>query len=90
MTTATTRKIRPIEQHMIETEGFYLAKVTMFRQDRMTGGVSNIVDTYEGYIKVADCGIVDMIRPEANMRSHFKTKILTVSQRLISIEKIEA
>jgi len=88
MTTAT--KIRPIEQHMIDTQGFYFAKVTMFSQDYMTGGVSDRVESYQGYIKQIDCGIIYMIRPEANMRSNNKTQILTVSQRLISVEKFGA
>jgi hypothetical protein len=86
----TATKIRPIEQHMIDTKGFYLAKVTMFSQDYMTGGVSDTVESYEGYIKESDCGIIWMIRPEANMRSNNKTTILTVSQRLISVERIAA
>jgi len=89
MTTAT--KIRPIEQHMMDTKGFYLAKVTMYRQDYATGAASNIVDTYTGYVRQNnEGGIVWMVRPEANMRSRFKTTILTVAQRLISIEKIGA
>ena len=87
MTTAT--KIRPVEQFLIDTEGFYFARVVMYRQDS-NGGVSQTVDVYEGLIKEIDCGIVYMVRPEANMRSRFKTQICTVSQRVISIEKLGA
>jgi len=82
---ATINKIRPVEQHMIDTESFYLAKVTMYRQDQKTGGVSDIVETYEGYVKQVG-GIIWKIRSSANMRSNFKKDICTVSQRLISIE----
>jgi hypothetical protein len=90
MTTATTNKVRPVEQFLIDEEGFYFAKVTMYRQDRMTGSKSDIVETYEGFIKQTASGIIYSIRPQASMRSHNKTEILTVSQRLISIETIKA
>ena len=86
MTTAIARKVRPVEQFMADNYGFYFAKVTMYRQDRMTGSKSDIVDTYEGYIRQDDAGIVWSIRPQASMRSNFKQEICTVSQRLISIE----
>ena len=82
-------KIRPVEQYLKDTDGFYLARVTMYRQDYRTGKRSEIVDTYEGYIKDIECGIIYKIRPQASMRSRFKTEICTVSQRLISIEKLE-
>lgn len=87
---ATTRKIRPVEQYLMDTQdGWFFAKVTMYRQD-WTGEASDIVDIYEGLVKQHDCGIIDMVRPQANMRSRFKTTICTVSQRLISIEKVGA
>ena len=88
MTTATTRKIRPIEQHLVDTKDFYYAKVTMYKQNPFNGERTNDIETYEGFVKQVECGIVYKIRPEANMRSRYQTQILTVSQRLISIEKI--
>jgi hypothetical protein len=89
-TVATENKVRPIEQHMIDTQGFYFAKVTMYRQNQVTGYASDIVETFEGCVKQDKSGIIFMVRPEANMRSNNKTKICTVSQRLISIEKVGA
>lgn len=87
----TTKKIRPVEQYLMDTQdGWFFAKVVMYRQDRRTGEASDIIDIYEGLVKQHDCGIIDMVRPEANMRSRFKTTICTVSQRLISIEKVGA
>lgn len=88
MSTATTKKIRPIEQHLIDTQDFFYAKVTMYKQNPFTGERTDIVESYEGFVKQVECGIVYKIRPEANMRSRYQTQILTVSQRLISIEKI--
>lgn len=84
--TSTTVKLNNIQKYMIEEEGFYFAKVTMFKQDSRTGGASDIVETYEGLIKQEDCGIIWMVRPEANMRSNYKRQILTVDTRLISVE----
>lgn len=88
MTTAT--KIRPVEQYMMDTDGFYLAKVVMYKQHQYTGLPTDIVETFEGCIKESDCGIIWMIRPESNMRSRNRVRILTVSQRLISVERIGA
>jgi hypothetical protein len=82
----TAAKLSNIEKYMIEEEGFYFAKVTMFKQDGYAGGASNIVETYEGLIKESESGIIWMVRPQANMRSNFKTQILTVSSRTISVE----
>ena len=90
MTTATINKVRPVEQYMMDEHGFYFAKVTMFRQDRRTGGVSDVVETFEGCVKQTDSGIIWMVRPEASMRSNFKQEICTVRERLISIEMIKA
>jgi hypothetical protein len=87
---ATTTKFNNIQNYMIEEEGFYLAKVTMYRQDSWTREKTDVVDTYEGLIKETDSGIIWMIRPQANMRSRFKSTILTVSERLISVEKVVA
>ena len=87
---AVMTKVRPIEQYMIETQGFYFAKVTMYRQNQVTGYASDIVETFEGCVKQDKSGIVFMVRPEANLRSHSKTQICTVPQRLISIEKVSA
>lgn len=82
----STKKYNNIQQYMIDEEGFVMAKVTMYKQDRRTGGVSSEVQTYEGLVELTDCGIIYMIRPEANMRSNYKKQILTVSQRTISVE----
>jgi len=92
MTTAITtpKKLNPIQQHLVEEEGFYFARVTMYRQG-WDGYATDIVDVHEGFIKTSeDSGIVWYIRPEANMRSRFKKAILTVDDRLISIEKAGA
>lgn len=87
MATKTT-KFNNIQKHMIETEGFEMAKVTMYKQDWRTGGASSEIETYEGLVEITDCGIIWMIRPEASMRSNYKKQILTVSQRTISVERI--
>lgn len=84
--TTTTVKLNNLQKHMIETEGFYFAKVTMYKQDNRTGEASDIVETYEGLIKETECGIIYMIRPQANMRSRYNKQILTVDSRLISVE----
>lgn len=81
---------RPVEQYMMDTDGFYLAKVVMYKQHQYTGLRTDIVETFEGCIKESDCGIIWMIRPEANMRSRNRVRILTVSQRLISVERVGA
>ena len=92
MTTAITtpKKLNPIQQHMVEEEGFYFARVTMYRREFLGSKTTNIVDVYEGFIKETESGIVWHIRPKANMRSRFKMEILTVDSRLISIEKAGA
>lgn len=87
-TPATTRKLRPVEKHLIDTRGFFYAKVEMYAQD-YRGYKSDRILTYEGYV-LEDGGIIWMIRPEANMRSNWRVSILTVSERLISIEKVSA
>jgi hypothetical protein len=86
----STVKMNNIQKHLVETQGFYFAKVTMFKQDSRTGSASDIVETYEGFIKESESGIIWMIRPQASMRSRFKTTILTVSERVISVEKAVA
>lgn len=85
-----TVKLNNLQKHMIETEGFYFAKVTMFKRIAFTGETSDIVETYEGLIKETESGIIWMIRPQANMRSRYNKEILTVSERLISVEKVGA
>ena len=92
MTTAITtpKKLSAIQQHMVEEQGFYFARVTMYRQDFRTGDKTEIVDVYEGFINTSESGIVWRIRPQANMRSLYKSEILTVDSRLISIEKAGA
>ena len=75
---------------MIETEGFYFAKVTMYKRIPFTSETSDVVEIYEGLIQETECGIIYMIRPQANMRSRYNKEILTVSQRLISVEKVVA
>ena len=81
-----TVKLNNLQKHMIETEGFYFAKVTMYKQNPYTRETTDIVETYEGLIKETESGIIYMIRPQANMRSRYNKQILTVPQRLISVE----
>jgi hypothetical protein len=81
-----TTTLSNVEKYMVEEEGFYFAKVTMFKLDRRTGATTDIVETYEGFIKQEESGLIWMIRPEANMRSSFKQTVLTVSSRTISVE----
>ena len=83
---AATVKLSNIEKYMVEEEGFYFAKVTMFKLDLRTGKTTDIVETYEGFVKQENCGLIYMIRPQANMRSNFKKQILTLTSRTISVE----
>ena len=87
---APTTKLNNLQKHMIETEGFYFAKVTMYKQNPYTRDASDVVEIYEGLIKETESGIIWMIRPQANMRSRYNKEILTVSERLISVEKVGA
>jgi hypothetical protein len=84
----TTQKLSPIQKYLLEEEGFYFAKVTMHPQGRDGYADKNRVDVYEGLINESDCGIIWMPRPGANMRSRFATTILTVKERVISVERV--
>lgn len=82
---ATTTKLTKVQQQLVDN-GFYLAKVTMYRQGS-DGWPTNIIDTYTGYIKV-DGTLVWKERKGA--RTRFLSEICTTAQRLIRIEEIGA
>ena len=83
---AATVKLSNVEKYMVEEEGFYFGKVTMFKLDSRTGKATDIVETYEGFIKQTDSGLIWKIRPQASMRSNYKQEVLTVTSRTISVE----
>ena len=80
-------KLSNIQKWAVE-QGFMYATVKMYNQN-WDGSRGDKIITFTGFIKVDD-SIIWTLRPQANMRSQFKTTILTVSQRLICIDKVAA
>lgn len=72
-----------VQQKLIEN-GFYLAKVTMYRQGS-DGWPSDIIDTYTGYIKVE--GTI-VWKQREGARTRFLSEICTTASRLIRIEEV--
>lgn len=82
---ATKTKLTKVQQQLVDN-GFYLAKVTMYRQGS-DGWPTDIVDTYTGYIKVQ--GTI-VWKQREGARTRFLSDICTTASRLIRIEEIEA
>lgn len=86
---ATTAKLSNIQKWALEN-GFEFATVTMQEWNSFRSEVTGKIVSYTGLVKVTDSGLIYHLRPEANMRSNFKSTILTTSERTISIEKVGA
>lgn len=82
---ATKRKLTKVQQQLVDN-GFYLAKVTMYRQGS-DGWPTDIIDTYTGYIKVEGTLVW---KQREGARTRCLSQICTTSKRLISIEEIGA
>ena len=80
-----TKKLTKVQQQLINN-GFYLAKVTMYRKDS-NGWPSDIIDTFTGYIKVE--GTI-VWKERKGARTRFLSEICTTAQRLIRIEEVGA